>query len=142
MADHFGSMDALMAASAGDLEDVAEIGPIVAGEITRFFADAENRRILERLRNRGLTMVAKPPPASDGPLAGKIVVATGRLDHFTRTEIQDVIVRLGGRASDSVSKKTDYLIAGHDAGSKLKKAQQLGVTVLSEQEFRAMCGLD
>ena len=83
----------------------------------------------------------EPAHAGTGPLAGKNVVATGKLDHFTRTEIQEVIARLGGRPGESVSKKTDFLIAGRDAGSKLKKAEQLGVRILSENEFRELVGL-
>ncbi len=142
LAEHFGSMDVLMAAGEEELVDVEEIGPIVAGEILRFLADSDNRKIIERLRGHGLMMSARPAAGGgEGPLAGKVVVATGKLDHFTRTEIQETIARFGGRSGDSVSKKTDYLVAGRDAGSKLRKAVQLGIPVLSEREFMDLCGL-
>jgi DNA ligase (NAD+) len=139
LAELFGSMDRLADATEEELVDVEEIGPVVSQEIRRFFEDKENRKILDRLEKAGVLMREEVrDKAGHGPLSGKSVVVTGRLEHFTRAEIQDAIVKLGGRASESVSKKTDFLVAGEESGSKLKKAQDLGVRILSEEEFLKM----
>jgi DNA ligase (NAD+) len=138
LAAHFRSLDALVAASEEDLLDVEDVGPIVAREIRRFLDDPVNRSVLERLKLAGVVTDVLDTPHTGGPLTGKTVVVTGRLSHFTRTEIHDAVARLGGRASESVSKRTDWLIVGEDAGSKLKKAKDLGVAIMTEAEFRDM----
>jgi len=138
LARHFGSMDALAAADEDALVAVEEIGPKVAHEIQRFFADDGNRRIIGRLRDAGVVMEETRRAAAGGPLSGKTIVVTGRLTKFTRAEIQEAITSNGGRASDSISKKTDYLVVGEEAGSKLAKAESLGVTILTEDEFLAL----
>lgn len=142
LAEHFGSMDALRAAGLEELQEVGEIGPIVAGEIVAFFADPDNAALVDRLARAGVRLTEQRAAGSgQGPLAGKTFVVTGRLESFTRGEIQEAIRRLGGSATDSVSKKTDYLVAGEEAGSKLDKARKLGVPVLTEAEFRTLAGL-
>ena len=142
LAEHFGSMEALRAASPEELEEVGEVGPIVAGEILAFFADPDNAQLVDRLLAAGVAMTQERPAGTDdGPLAGKTLVVTGRLETLTRAEAHEAIRRLGGAATDSVSKKTDYLVAGAEAGSKLEKARKLGVPVLTEAEFRALAGL-
>jgi DNA ligase (NAD+) len=138
LAEHFGSMDALATATEEELLAVEEVGPIVAREIHDFFADERNRKLLDRLAAHGVVMTAEKRRGGDGPLAGKTVVVTGRLEHFTRADIQEAIARLGGRPTDSISKKTDYLIVGEEAGSKLQKARDLGVAILTEAEFLAL----
>lgn len=135
LARHFGSLEALAGAGEEELLEVEEVGPIVAREILDFLADPRNRRVLERLERHGVAMTEAARPAGEGPLAGKTVVVTGRLERFTRAEIQEAILRHGGRPSESVSKRTDYVVAGEEAGSKLEKAKKLGVTVLTELEF-------
>jgi DNA ligase (NAD+) len=140
LARHFGSMAALAAADDEALTAVEEIGPKVAHEIRRFFADEGNVRIIERLRAAGVVMEETRRAAAGGPLSGKTIVVTGRLTRFTRAEIQEAITSNGGRASDSVSKKTDYLVVGEEAGSKLAKAESLGVPVLTEAEFIELIG--
>jgi DNA ligase (NAD+) len=138
LAEHFGSMEALGEAAEEELLQVEEVGPVVAHEILRFFADERNRTVLARLAAHGVVMTAEKRRGGSGPLAGKTVVVTGRLEHFTRADIQEAIARLGGRPSDSISKKTDFLIVGEEAGSKLKKAESLGVAILTEAEFLAL----
>jgi DNA ligase (NAD+) len=138
LARHFGSMAALATADEEALVAVEEIGPKVAHEIRRFFADEGNVRIIDRLRAAGVVMEEARRAAAGGPLSGKTIVVTGRLVKFTRAEIQEAITSNGGRASDSISKKTDYLVVGEEAGSKLAKATSLGVAVLTEDEFLAL----
>ncbi|HEO72081.1 MAG TPA: NAD-dependent DNA ligase LigA, partial [Candidatus Hydrogenedentes bacterium] len=137
LAGHFGAMDALQKALLEDLCDVHEIGDVVAKEIRNFFDTDENQALIASLRDHGVNM--EEPRAvtkSDHqPFAGKTIVATGALKNYTRESIQDRIKELGGRASSSVSKKTDYVLAGENAGSKLAKARELGIEVLSEDEF-------
>ena len=141
LAEAYGTVDALMAAPVESLENVHEVGETVAQSIRDFFDMEENRALIERLRGRGVNM--EEPGARGGaaqeeggqPFDGKTFVVTGTLSQYTRDEIHDRIKALGGRPSSSVSKKTDYLVAGDNAGSKLSKAEELGVTVLSEKEF-------
>jgi len=140
LASNFGTMDALQEASLETLCDIHEIGDVVAKEVRNFFETGENRALIASLRDHGLTM-EEPRAAAEGgpqPFAGKTIVVTGSLRNYTRESIQDRIKELGGRPSSSVSKKTDFLLAGEKAGSKLTKAQALGVAVLSEEEFEAL----
>jgi DNA ligase (NAD+) len=132
LASHFGSLDALAAASEGELTEVAEIGPKVAASIRAFFSDPHQRARLAALAEAGV----EPPPSARAtgprPLAGRTIVLTGRLEGFTREEASERLERLGARVASSVSKKTDCVVAGEEAGSKLDKARALGVPVLDE----------
>ncbi|MCP4639800.1 MAG: NAD-dependent DNA ligase LigA [bacterium] len=136
LASHFGTIEALAAASVEDLCDVHEVGETVAESVRAFLDTEENQALIERLRAHGLSL-REDAAESEGerPFEGKTFVVTGTLTSFTRDGIHDRIKRLGGRASSSVSKKTDYLVAGENAGSKLNKARKLDVTVLTEEEF-------
>jgi DNA ligase (NAD+) len=135
LANHFRSMDALMGASADDLDHVQGVGPQIAESIGRFFADSHNRRLVERLRKAGLQFEEKTPRKTSSQLSDKVFVLTGTLGTMTRQEAKESIERLGGKVVSSVSGKTDYVVAGVDAGSKLQKAKKLGVTLLQEDEF-------
>ncbi|HEU4532344.1 MAG TPA: NAD-dependent DNA ligase LigA [Steroidobacteraceae bacterium] len=137
LAEHFGDLDALLAASVEDIERVSDVGPIVAASIQHFFQEAHNREVIDQLRERGVRWprTDKPAAASDAPYARKTFVLTGTLTSMTREEAQERILALGGKVSGSVSKKTDFVVAGADAGSKLAKAQSLGVRILAEEEF-------
>ncbi|MBI3956432.1 MAG: NAD-dependent DNA ligase LigA [Candidatus Kerfeldbacteria bacterium] len=139
LANHFGSLDRVMAASAQDFERVPDIGPVVSKSLAGYFGNAENRRRVEHLLARGVR--AEPVKRSMGTrLAGKSFVVTGTLDTLTRDEAHDKIRANGGNVSSSVSKKTDYIVAGAEPGSKLAKAEKLGVKILSEEEFVKMMG--
>ena len=142
LARHFGSLDPIMDASAEELQETPDVGPVVAESIAAFMRERHNREVIEQLRAVGVRWKegerVRPPQA--GPFAGKIVVLTGTLGTMTREEAKERIEAGGGKVTGSVSKKTDYVVAGADAGSKLDKAQELGVRVLDEGEFRAMLG--
>ena len=139
LADHFGSLDAIEKASEEELACVPEIGPVIAESIAGFFAEEHNRSILEKLRGAGV--IPKAGKRAEGGLfKGKTFVFTGTLKSSTREEAEETVRRLGGRAASSVSKNTDFVVAGEDAGSKLQKARKLGITVLSEDEFLRMAG--
>jgi len=140
LARHFGSIENLERASKEDLEQVREIGPKLAESIYNFLRQPENRALLKRLRAAGLPMksdVVEQPKAAQS-FAGKTFVLTGTLDTMTREEAGALIAERGGRVSASVSKKTNFVVAGRDAGSKLEKARELGVQILDEPQFRAM----
>jgi DNA ligase (NAD+) len=134
LARQFGSLDELAQAKHNDLLAVHEVGPQVADSVTDFFQKPRNRQILDDLLAAGVTPQAEEK-RSGGPLTGKTFVFTGSLTMFSRKQAQDTVERLGGRASGSVSKKTDYVVAGEAAGSKLDKARQLGIPILTEEEF-------
>jgi DNA ligase (NAD+) len=137
LAEHFGSMDAIEQAALEDLQDVNEVGPRIAESIVEFFSIAANRKLIERLREAGLTLQGQKKERGT-KLAGKTFVLTGTLAHFTREEAKKMIEDAGGKVTGSVSKKTDYVVAGTDAGSKLDKAKELGVAVIDEKEMRAL----
>ena len=140
LATHYGNLSAVMAASDEDLQTVPDVGPIVAARIRAFFAEEQNSEIVSRLIQAGVRWTDTEPAAvtTDGPLTGKIFVLTGTLTSGTRDEAKDEIMALGGKVTGSVSKKTDYLVYGDKAGSKLTKAQNLEVTVLDEDAFRKL----
>jgi DNA ligase (NAD+) len=139
LAEHFGSMAALEHASQEELQNVNEIGPRIAESIVEFFSIAANRKLIERLRDAGLTLTGKKKQRGT-KLAGKTFVLTGTLAKYTRDEAKKMIEDAGGKVTGSVSKKTDYVVAGADAGSKLDKANQLGVTVIDEKEMEKLVG--
>ena len=138
LAERF-DIDRLLSASEADFQAAPDVGPIVAKSLHAFFSSKEGRGLVERLRARGLTM-AKPERriAAGAPFAGKTFVFTGALTLFTREEAEEKVKSLGGKAVGSVSAKTSFVVAGADAGSKLKKAETLGVKVLTEQQFQEM----
>jgi DNA ligase (NAD+) len=140
LAEHFGTMDALQAASEEQLAEVNEVGGVIAKSVFDFVHSEHGRETIEDLRQIGIDMTApkRAVPAGGGPLAGKTIAVTGTLKNYSRDEIQDKIAALGGRAASSVSKKTDFVLAGEEAGSKLEKAQKLGVKVLTEDEFEQL----
>ncbi|EHJ46688.1 DNA ligase [Solidesulfovibrio carbinoliphilus subsp. oakridgensis] len=139
LADHFRDLDALAAATAEELTALPDIGPEVAASIREFFDNEANRQLVARFKDLGLWPVSEPKPiASAAPLAGKRFLFTGALPDMTREAAQALVEAAGGRIVSSVSKKLDYLVAGTDPGSKLAKAQALGVTVLTPEEFSSL----
>ncbi len=145
LAREFRSLDALAGAGPERLEQVEDVGPVVAKSIADFFAVAANVRLIRELKAAGLTTVAEETEVErgdEGPLAGKTIVLTGALERFTRDEASDAIRSAGGNVTGSVSGKTDIVIAGSDAGSKLAKARDLGVEVWGERELLAVLGVD
>ena len=141
LAGDFGTIDALAAATRDELEATEGIGPQIAESVAFFFDQAPNRAVIERLRERGLDLTAPlRPKEPQGKLAGKTFVLTGTLPTLTRDEAAALVTEAGGKVSSAVSKKTDYVIAGDEAGSKLAKAQTLGITILDEAGLRALIG--
>jgi DNA ligase (NAD+) len=142
LASAFGSMDAIINASIDQLQAVADIGPVVAAAVREYFGEPLNRRLVEELAAAGLKMDAPIVRGeAPGPLTGKTFVVTGTLKEFSREAATEAIHGRGGKVTGSVSKKTDYVVAGDDPGSKLAKAQTLGVPILDEAAFRALLGL-
>jgi DNA ligase (NAD+) len=139
LADHFGSLHDIMKASAEQLEEVTEVGPRIAESIVEFVADEHNRKLVSDLRNAGLTFTGQKKEKGT-KLAGKTFVLTGTLARHTRDEAKKMIEDAGGRVSGSVSKKTDYVVAGSDAGSKLDRARELAVSVIGEEELEELVG--
>jgi len=138
LAEHFGSLEALRAAGQDELEVIDQIGPVMAESIYAYFRDPRHQATIDDLLVVGVKPQAEARRQDGGVLDGKTIVVTGSLEHFTRQKIQQAIKAAGGKASSSVSKKTDFVLAGTDPGSKLDKAQKLGVPVIDEQEFMQM----
>jgi DNA ligase (NAD+) len=138
LANHFGSIDALVEATAEQIDDVPGIGPKIAQSVAEFFEREENRETVEKLRRAGVNLREEAGGAREGPLSGLTFVITGRLERFSRDTAERLVKRGGGVVGSSVTKKTDYLVAGEEAGSKLVKAQQLGTKILSEDAFVAL----
>ncbi|MBI5700204.1 NAD-dependent DNA ligase LigA [Candidatus Saganbacteria bacterium] len=134
LARQYDSVDDLFEAKTGELEKIQGIGPKVAEAVSRFFSEKENRHLIEELRKAGVRVKAEKARGPQ-PLKGKTFVFTGGLETMTRPEAEDLVRSLGGHPSSSVSKETDYVVAGTEPGSKLAKAKKLGVTVISEKEF-------
>jgi DNA ligase (NAD+) len=139
LADDFGSIDAIAAADEAELQRSDGIGPEVARSVTLFFKQAQNRAMLRRLRAAGVEMTAPKRERAGGTLSGKTFVLTGTLPNLTREAATELIVAAGGKVTGSVSKKTDYVVAGSEAGSKLNRAEQLGITIIDEEELISMC---
>lgn len=142
LAKEFGDMDALMNATEETLNALEGIGPVMAKDIHAYFQEPAHRRMIDELKAAGVKLTeekrAKPKDGAD--LTGKTFVVTGTLKNYQREEIEELIRKRGGKASGSVSKKTDYVVAGDKAGSKLDKARELGVKVLTEEEFEQLIG--
>ncbi|HEY9898821.1 MAG TPA: NAD-dependent DNA ligase LigA [Pantanalinema sp.] len=140
LARRYRSIERLSQASVQELQAIATIGPSLSESLVDFFAEAHNQEVLAKLRAAGVSMElpGEPDVPVMGPLAGKTFVFTGKLTRMSRPDAEALVTRLGGSASSSVTKKTDYLVAGADAGSKLEKAEKLGLPVLSEDEFHDM----
>ena len=142
LADAFGSIDALCAASVEQLQATPEIGPVLAESVRSWLDEPRNQRLLDRLRAVGVRMDAPPElrrqRSIEGPLTGKTYVITGTLSSMTREEATAAVERLGGHVAGSVSRKTAAVIAGTDAGSKAERARELGVTLLDEIAFLAL----
>jgi DNA ligase (NAD+) len=135
LAEHFGSLDAIANATAEDLQSAEEVGPKVAESIQSFFHEPENTALVERLRQAGLTFTHTVKRKKTGALAGKTFVLTGTLPSLSRDDAKGRIEEAGGKVSGAVSRKTSYVVAGEDAGSKLDRARELGVTVIGEEEL-------
>jgi DNA ligase (NAD+) len=140
LAEHFGSLDRLAEASREELLEVPEVGPKVAESIVEFFSEKANREVIKKLRDAGVEMRAARPVAKDQRLAGKTFVFTGTLSRYTREQASELVLQHGGKVASSVSKKTDYVVVGAEPGSKYDRARQLGVKILTEEEFEKLVG--
>ncbi len=142
LARHFGKLDLLMDATVEELQEAPDVGPVVAESIAAFFRERHNRKVIGELRDAGVRWKEgeRAPRAAAGPFAGKIVVLTGTLGAMSRDEAKERIEALGGKVAGSVSKRTDFVVAGEDAGSKLDRARELGVAVLDEEQFKKLLG--
>ena len=138
LARKYKTIDKLMEAKFEDLSNINDIGPIVANSIQEFFKQEQTKDLIKKLKAVGVNTSMKEEENIDNRLEGKTFVLTGTLVEYTRQEATDLIEKMGGKTSSSVSKKTDYILAGEEAGSKLTKAQDLGITILTEEEFKRM----
>ncbi len=138
LAEHFPSLDELSVASEETLTSIKGIGPETARSVREFFGQERNQRVIEKFFRAGVRVIYRKKESGPTPLSGKTFVFTGTLSTMTREEAEALVVKLGGKATGSVSKKTDYVVAGENPGSKLSKAQQLGVKIISEAEFMEM----
>ena len=137
LAEHFGCLEAIRAADRETLENIDEIGPKMAESVYEYFRDRRNRSVVDELLAEGVKLIQTRTRRS-GKLAGKTIVATGTLENFSRQQAQEAISRAGGKAASSVSKKTDFVLAGTNPGSKVEKAEKLGVEVINEKQFLEM----
>ena len=138
LADHFGRLDRLMTASADEIGQIRGVGSVIAESVTGFFSARDNRRVVDRLDKAGVTTVERQAARPAGPLAGKTFVLTGALEGLSRDAATNLIERAGGRVTDSVSARTDYLVLGAQPGSKLDEARRFGVKLLDQRELMAM----
>jgi DNA ligase (NAD+) len=132
LAQHFGTLDALMSASADDILNVRGIGSIIANGVVDYFSDPAGRALVKKLRARGLNFTEPRAVVAGGPLSGQTVVITGTLPTLSRTKATALIEAAGGRVTGSVSKSTTFLVAGEEAGTKLEKARSLGIEIIDE----------
>jgi len=140
LASRFRSLDALASSGIEELQSINEIGPVMAESIFNFFRTEENKKLIEKLRYNGVNTEEKDLSLKSKNLEGKTFVVTGSLESFSRNEIEELIRRHGGNASLSVSKNTDYVVAGKDPGSKFEKAKELSVKIINEDEFKQLIG--
>lgn len=138
LARKYRNIDALAKASFEELSEINDIGEVMANSIREFFMQEQTKKLIEKLKDAGVNMECLEEQSNDKRFEGKVFVLTGTLDTMTRKEAEDIIEKFGGKTSSSVSKKTDYVLAGEEAGSKLTKAQELGVTIISENDFKEM----
>ena len=139
LAKQYGNIDKLSEATIENLSQVEEVGPIVANSIREFFEQEQTKDLIKRLKDVGVNMQRKKEDNEDDRFAGKTFVLTGSLEKYSREQASEIIEKFGGKTSSSVSKKTSYVLAGEDAGSKLTKAQNLGVQIITEEDFEKMC---
>jgi len=137
LAERFGSLDGLMAADEETLASIDQIGPTMAESVSEYFRDPKNVEVIKKIRKAGVRL-QQPQGRGTNKLAGKTIVVTGMLEGLSRQEAEQAIRDAGGKVASSVSKKTDFVLAGEKAGSKLEKAQKLGVKVINEKEFLEM----
>jgi len=136
LARHFGGLEALMRADEREIQQVPDVGPVVAAHVAAFFASEEHRSVISALRDKGVKWPdVERPPGEAQALAGRTFVVTGTLASMSREAAQEALLARGAKVAGSVSRKTSFVIAGSEAGSKLAKAQELGVPVLDEQQF-------
>ena len=138
LARKYRTMDNLSNATFEELSEIKDIGAVMANSIREFFSQEQTKNLIEKLKQDGVNMECLEEQSDDNRFEGKTFVLTGTLETMTRKEAEDIIEKLGGKTSGSVSKKTDYVLAGEEAGSKLTKAQNLGITIISETEFKEM----
>ena len=138
LARKYKTMENLQNANFEQLSQINDIGEVMANSIIEFFMQEQTKDLIEKLKNAGVNMNCLEEESDDKRFEGKTFVLTGSLELFTRKEAEDIIEKLGGKTSSSVSKKTDYVLAGEDAGSKLTKAQSLGINIISETDFKEM----
>lgn len=138
LARYFKDMDKLIVATYEELRMIEDVGEITANTIYEFFRQDQTIDLINKLKQANVNMKAEIQKNENGKFAGKTFVLTGSLEHYSREKASEIIEKMGGKTSSSVSKKTDYVLAGKDAGSKLKKAQELGITIISEEEFITM----
>jgi DNA ligase (NAD+) len=138
LANHFGTLDAIAAASAEQINEVEGIGPKIAESVHAYFQDQQKRAIIEKLRRAGVNFEQKRAKRVEGPLTGQAFVFTGTLAAMPRGKAEALVARLGAEAASSVTRKVTYVVAGADPGSKLQKAEGYGIRVLSEEEFLAL----
>ena len=138
LAKKYGSIDNLAKADFESLSKIDDIGPVVANSIREFFLQEQTMDLINRLKSAGVNTIQEIDENEDNRFEGMTFVLTGSLANHTRVEAADIIEKLGGKTSSSVSKKTTYVLAGEEAGSKLDKAQKLGVTIITEEEFENM----
>ena len=138
LARKYKNIDNILNAKIEDLSNINDIGPVMASSIVEFFEQEQTKDLIEKLKQAGVNMVAQDEEETDSRFEGKTFVLTGSLEKYTRGEASDIIEKFGGKVSGSVSKKTDYLLAGEEAGSKLTKAQNLGIAIISEDQFIEM----
>ncbi len=138
LARKYRTMDNLSNATFEELSEIKDIGAVMANSIREFFSQEQTKNLIEKLKQDGVNMECLEEQSDDNRFEGKTFVLTGTLETMTRKEAEDIIEKFGGKTSGSVSKKTDYVLAGEEAGSKLTKAQNLGITIISETEFKEM----
>jgi len=138
LSQHFSSIDNVTKASLEELEGISEIGPTMAESIHSFFKTKENLKVLEKLKKAGVKMKESAAPKAGAKLTGKTFVFTGTLSSFSREEAREMVIALGGKASSSISEKTDFVVSGSEPGSKFDKARKLGVKIIDEKEFKEL----